>query len=181
VIVDSAVVCLRRDPSASLADIAAEAGVGRIALSRHFRSRAALVEAALEATMLSADVVLNDIEVSGDPTEALARLVGTSWLVVEQFRSVLQAAQRELPPERIRAAHERIFQRVTGLVERGCATGAFRDTLPVGWLVTAALHLVHAAADEVEAGRLDGEDAGWYLVSSVLGVLAAAPTAVSFA
>ena len=176
-ILGAAVICLRRDPAASLADIAAEAGVGRITLYGFFRSRAELVEAAFQETILNADVVLDDVELSGDPVEALARLVSTAWRIVEQFRRILEAARRELPPERITAAHERIMKRVMGLIERGRAAGAFRDTLPAEWLATVALNLVHAAADEVEAGRLDGDDAGWYLVSTVLGAFAPPPTA----
>ncbi len=174
-ILGAAVICLRRDPAASLADIAAEAGVGRITLYGCFRSRAELVEAAFQETILNADVVLDDVELSGDPVEALARLVSTAWRIVEQFRRILEAARRELPPERITAAHERIMKRVMGLIERGRAAGAFADTLPAEWLATVALNLVHAAADEVEAGRLDGDDAGWYLVSTVLGAFAPPP------
>lgn len=167
-ILDAAVSCLQRDPAVSLADIAAEAGVGRITLYGHFRSRAELVEAVLEEAMLRADAVLDDVEVSGDPAEALALLVSTSWRVVEQFRCILQAAQRELSAERIREAHERVVKRLLGLVERGRADGSFREDLPAEWLVTVVLQLIHAAADEVAAGRLDGDDAGWYVVATVL-------------
>jgi AcrR family transcriptional regulator len=171
-ILDAALVCLQRDPGVSVGDIAAAAGVGRITLYGHFRSRADLVEAVLDQTMLRADAVLDDVELSGDPAEALARLVGTSWRIVEQSRSILQASQRELPPERIRAAHERVVTRIVELLERGRREGAFRQDLPTGWLAAVSLSLVHAAADEVEAGRLDGESAGWYLTTTLLGALA---------
>lgn len=171
-IVDAAVRCLQRDPGVSVADIAAEAGVGRITLYGHFKSRAELVEAALEQTLSGADKVLDEVDLSGDPVEAMARLVSTSWHVVEQFGRIRQAALRELPAEHLRSAHDRVIERVLGLVERGRGSGAFRDDLPADWMVAVALQLIHAASDEVEAGRLDADDAGRYLVRTVLGALA---------
>jgi TetR/AcrR family transcriptional regulator, mexCD-oprJ operon repressor len=42
---------------------------------------------------------LDAVDVSGDPRDALARLVGSSWLVVDRLRLVLAAAQRvSCPP-----------------------------------------------------------------------------------
>ncbi len=44
-ILDAATDCLARDPDMSIAGIAAAAGVGRITLYGHFKTRAALVNA----------------------------------------------------------------------------------------------------------------------------------------
>jgi hypothetical protein len=44
---------------------------------------------------------------------------------------------------------------IRALVDRGREEGAFRADLPAGWLVTAALALIHGAAEEVRAGSLD--------------------------
>lgn len=175
-ILDAATVALQRDPAASLADIAAEAGVGRVTLYGHFRSRTELVEAVLERSMHEADTVLDDVDLSGDPAEALARLVGTSWQIVDRCRRILLAAQRELPAARITAVHERVVGRITELIERGRTDGTFRDDLPTDWLVTVALALTHAAVDEVDAGRLEGDAVGWYVVTTLLGALAPPPS-----
>ena len=46
-------------------------------------------------------------------------LFAASWLIVNKFRFVLAAAQRELPAERIRCAHDDVLGRVQVLIERG--------------------------------------------------------------
>lgn len=171
-ILDAAVAALQQDPSATLAQIATAAGVGRITVYGHFKSRAELIEAVVEHTMQRADAVLDDVDLSGDPAEALARLMATSWRIVEQFSSVLQAAQRELTAERIRAAHDRVVKRIAELIDRGREDGTFRTDVPTAWLVTVALSLVHAAAEEVGAGHLDGDEAGWYVVTTLQGAFA---------
>jgi TetR/AcrR family transcriptional repressor of mexCD-oprJ operon len=45
------------------------------------------------------------------------------------------------------------------LVERGRREGAFRTDVPGEWLLACSYALVHAAADEVRAGRLDAASA----------------------
>ncbi len=102
-IIDAAISCLAHDPDASVGDIARAAGVGRVTLYGHFNGRAELIDAVLTRTLAEADATLDAVDTTGDPREALTRLVGASWRIVHQFRSVLHAAQRELPPERIRA------------------------------------------------------------------------------
>jgi hypothetical protein len=45
------------------------------------------------------------------------------------------------------------------LVDRGQQDGSFRTDVPPGWLVTAALALVHATADEVRRDDFDPDAA----------------------
>jgi TetR/AcrR family transcriptional repressor of mexCD-oprJ operon len=44
-------------------------------------------------------------------------------------------------------------------VARGQADGSFRADLPAAWLLTSALALIHAGAEDVRAGRVDEPDA----------------------
>ena len=166
-ILDAATDCLVRDPYMSIADIAAEAGVGRITLYGHFKTRAELVEAVLVRTIEHADAVLDATDTTGDPSAALTRLVGSSWQIVHQFRNILLAAHRELPAERIRGVHDRILRRVQTLVERGQRAGSFRTDLPKHWLVTTVFSLMHAAAEDAAAGRVKAQDAA-HLISATL-------------
>ncbi len=55
-IVDAATECLGRRPDASMTEVAAAAGVGRATLYAHFRSRAALLEAAFDPD-IAADIL----------------------------------------------------------------------------------------------------------------------------
>jgi TetR/AcrR family transcriptional regulator, mexCD-oprJ operon repressor len=160
---------LASDPEATMADIARAAGVGRVTVYGHFPSRADLVDAVFERVNQRANEVLDAVDTSGDPAMALSRLVKSSWQVVHQFRSVLAAAERELPADRIRTHHDRHLQRLTQLLGRGRRLGAFRDDVPTSWLVTVCFTLMHAAAGEVVAGRLAKSSAERAVVSSVLG------------
>ena len=171
-ILDAATEGLARDPEISIAGIAAAAGVGRITLYGHFRTRADLVDAVLARTVERADAILDATDTSGDPAQALARLVASSWQIVHQFRNILLAAQRELPAERIRGVHDRILRRIQSLITRGQQAGAFRRDLPQQWLITTAYSLMHAAAEDTTAGRLDPGDAARLITATLLAAFA---------
>jgi TetR/AcrR family transcriptional repressor of mexCD-oprJ operon len=166
-ILDAATDCLVRDPETSVAGIAAAAGVGRITLYGHFKTRAELVDAVLTRTVQRANVILDATDTGGDPRDALTRLVAASWQIVHQFRNILLAAQRELPAERIREVHDPILRRVQSLIGRGQDAGAFRSDLPRQWLITTAFSLMHAAAEDAAAGRAT-DDAARLITATLL-------------
>lgn len=166
-ILDAAVACLARDPEASVVDIAATAGVGRVTLYGHFKTRADLIDAALVRTIQRADEILDATDTTGDPVAALTRLVAASWQIVDQFRNVLLAANRELPAERVRGVHDRVLRRIQSLVERGQRNGAFRTDLPKRWLVTTVFSLMHGAAEDAAAGRLNVDRAAGFIAATV--------------
>ena len=171
-ILDAATEGLARDPEISIAGIAAAAGVGRITLYGHFKTRADLVDAVLARTEKRADAILDATDTSGDPAQALSRLVAASWQIVDQFRNILLAAQRELPADRIRGVHDRILRRIQSLITRGQQAGTFRRDLPQQWLITTAYSLMHAAAEDATAGRLDPGDAARLITATLLAAFA---------
>jgi TetR/AcrR family transcriptional repressor of mexCD-oprJ operon len=167
-ILDAATDCLARDPEMSIAGIAAAAGVGRITLYGHFKTRAELVDAVVARTITHADAILAATDTGGDPADALARLVAASWQIVHRFRNILLAARRELPAERIRGVHDPILRRTQSLIERGQASGTFRTDLPKQWLITTAFSLMHAAAEDAAAGRLTAGEAAQFIRATLL-------------
>jgi AcrR family transcriptional regulator len=167
-ILDAALLCLARDPDASVGDIAQAAGVGRVTLYGHFKSRADLVDAVLARTVERAHAVLDATDTAGDPRRALTRLAASSWQIVDQFRSVLLAAQRELPAERIRTRHDWILGRLQAVIDRGQAAGVFRTDLPEGWLISISYSVMHAAAEDCAAGRLDPGAAAQAITATLL-------------
>jgi AcrR family transcriptional regulator len=171
-ILAAATDCLAQDPDTSMAEIAAAAGVGRMTLYGHFKTRAELLDAVLAGALAEAHQALEGVDVSGDPRDALARLTAASWLVVDRLRHLLTAAQRELPAERIRQAHDPVLGRVNELIARGRRDGVFRTDQPEQWLTNLAVTVMHAAAAEVSAGRLPASQAA----SAVAGTLLAALT-----
>jgi AcrR family transcriptional regulator len=167
-ILAAATDCLAKNPDTSVAEIAAAAGVGRMTLYGHFKTRTDLLDAVLTRVVAEAHETLGAVDVAGDPRDAVARLVAASWLIVDRLRNILTAAQRELPAERIRQAHDLVLGRVQSLIERGRATDAFRTDLPVSWLVSLAMNVMHAAATEVSAGRLTSDQAPTVVAGTLL-------------
>ena len=170
-ILAAATDCLAKNPDTSVAEIAAAAGVGRMTLYGHFKTRTDLLDAVLTRVVAEAHETLGAVDVAGDPRDAVARLVAASWLIVDRLRNILTAAQRELPAERIREAHDLVLGRVQSLIERGRATDAFRTDLPVSWLVSLAMNVMHAAATEVSAGRLTSDQAPSVVAGTLLAAL----------
>ena len=161
-------VALRKNPDASVADIAAEAGVGRMTLYGHFANREALIDATLTDSLEQAEGVLGGVPLDGDPAAALEALITSSWTLLERVRSVLVVAQRELPAARIREMHEVAEGRMHGLFERGQREGFFRADLPVSWMLAVTHLAMNAAAEEVTAGRIARKDAAELIIGTLL-------------
>lgn len=167
-ILAAALTAIGKNPDASVADIAAEAGVGRMTLYGHFKTRPELIEAALVDSLDRAENVLSKVPLDGDPREALSRLIASSWVLLDQSRALLATAQKELPAARIRELHEKAEARMRSLLERGQREGTFRADLPVSWLLTTTHVVMNGAAEEVRTTRLDPDEAPWFIDAILL-------------
>ncbi|HEX6681705.1 MAG TPA: TetR/AcrR family transcriptional regulator [Candidatus Limnocylindrales bacterium] len=176
-IVQAAVTSLGRSAEASMNDIAQEAGVGRVTLYAHFPSREALVEAAMIRLLAQGDEVLEAVDLTGDPRDGLRALMESGWLLLAQAASVLQAAQAVLPPGRVHDLHAKPEQRVHHLIRRGQRTGVFRSDIAAELLAAVMHHILHGAATDVAAGRLEAADAPSLVAEMALAVCAAPPAA----
>lgn len=163
---------LSADPTASVADIAKAAGVGRVTLYGHFPSREALVDAVLDHAVGVAEAVLADDSIDTAPApEAMAKLLRSSWEILDRHRRLFLAADRTLATERIRKHHDRPLRRVERLIARGQSAGDFRTDLPLTWLVTTFFSIIHSAAQERETGRLAAEEVEPVLIKTMLTLL----------
>jgi TetR/AcrR family transcriptional repressor of mexCD-oprJ operon len=167
-ILEAAIECLSADPNASASAIAKAAGVGRVTLYAHFATREALVEAALIRVLAEGDAVLAEVDLTGEPTEALRALIESSWLQIARSGALVVAAQSALAPDRVQALHGAHERRVDGLIRRGQREGAFRDDLPASWLSSLLHYVLHGAGQDVATGRLDGASAARYISESLL-------------
>lgn len=171
-ILEAAARCLARDPEATLAEIAREAGVGRVTLYGHFDSRPALIAQVLDSAMEHSERELGGVDLTGDPRDAMARLLAASWRVTHQHGSLVQAAERTLEPAKIQAAHEQPVDRMRALLRRGRRAGCFRTDMPVTWQLTLIQAVLHGASAAVHRGEHSADAAAGLVVSSVLGALA---------
>lgn len=170
-IVSAARAQLSRDPDATVDDIAKAAGVGRMTVYGHFRTRPELVEAALADALRAGEETLGGVDLDGDARDALTRLLASSWALVAESAALLTAAQDVLPPGRIRDLHGDAADRVENLIRRGQRQGVFRTDLPIAWLVSSMQYILHGAAEEIRAGRMASADATGIVTATVLSIL----------
>lgn len=133
----------------------------------HFRTRADLVEAALIDALNDGQRVLREVELTGDPRDALRALLRSSWALVAEASGLLEAADGVLPTERLRELHGDPATRVESLIRRGQKEGVFRTDMPNAWLVSAIQYLLHGAAAEIRAGRLDAAHASDVVINTI--------------
>jgi TetR/AcrR family transcriptional regulator, mexCD-oprJ operon repressor len=175
-ILDAAESCLARDPNASMSDIAAAAGLGRVTIYGHFSSRGALIEAVVHRVLEAANAALNEVDLSGDPGRAFERLVDATWQVTLRSGNLIIAADKALRVTTVRQAHSGgLEERVRNLLIAGQRSRAFRSDLSADWLMATFHALLHAAANEIDAGRLEQADASRIITSTMLATLDYAP------
>ena len=168
-IVEAALDCLCEDPGVTMSAIARAAGVGRVTLYAHFPTREALVDAvARRAVAQAADALDAEAPDEGPAREALARLAGPGWRVLDRCRHLAAAIAHDLPPARHRDVQDLLLDRVERLIVRGQDEGAFRVDVPRAWLAATIYGLMHTAAQEVDAGRLSQDQAGAVLETTLL-------------
>lgn len=161
--------------SPSMGEVAAAAGVRRATLYAHFPSREELIDTVVARAMVHADEVLTALRLDDYPPEdAVALLVRDSWAVLDRYRRLRLAALDEIGEERLRRHHDGTLGHIERLIRRGQDDGLFRADLPLDWLVTTFYAVLHAAADDVDAGRRPSADTPELLVTTLLSVFRAA-------
>jgi len=172
-ILDAAVDALAGDPDASMAGIARRAGVVRATLYVHFPTRESLIEAVtLHAISEVADVIETADPDRGDPAEALARLVATTWQTMGRYHPLV-AINSHLPHDELQAKHGPVLDRLEPLIRRGQSAGTFRPDVPPAWHLAMILALIHAASGTLRAGHGTPEQIEPALVATVLGAVGA--------
>jgi hypothetical protein len=116
---------------------------------------------------------LAQLDLSGDPREALGRLLEASWHLTHRFGAVVVAASQSLTDEQMRRAHDEPAARVRGLLRRGRAEGEFRDDVSLEWQTTVIQAILHAASAAVHRGEITAAEAPVLVRDTVLSALAA--------
>jgi TetR/AcrR family transcriptional repressor of mexCD-oprJ operon len=155
-ILDAAERVLASGRPASISTVAKEAGLSRVTVYSHFESLDQLIEALVERAVREAVSAIATAEPDEGPAdEALQRVIEASWEELGRHEGIGHAAAAELSSHAMRRSHETAHDLVRRLVDRGRREKAFRTDVSPDWLVTSFFALVHAARDEVIAGRVD--------------------------
>jgi len=154
-ILDATERLLQRGQQPSISAVASEAAVSRPTVYAHFPDRPLLLQALVERTVKHAMSAIDAAEPDRGPAaDALQRLIASSWQQIAGHDEIAQAAARELSADAMRQSHASARDVIRKLIQRGRKDGSFRTDLPVAWLVTASLALMHAAAEAVRTGEL---------------------------
>lgn len=157
-ILDAAEALLEDATSPSIAAVAARAGVSRVTVYAHYATREALLEAVVERSVTRAAAAFDEATADAPTaTDALERAVASSWLKLSRHTAIAEAAAAQLSPESLRSTHEAGLAHVRAMVDRGREAGEFRTDVPAAWQVSVFHALLHAAGDDVRAGRLKGD------------------------
>jgi TetR/AcrR family transcriptional repressor of mexCD-oprJ operon len=154
-ILDAVERLLEQGSEPTIVAVAGEAGVSRVTVYAHFTTREQLLEAVVERTVTRSTDAIDAVEPErGPPLEALRRVIEVGWRDLDRNGAIAQAAAEQLTPEALRRTHQAAHRRLRKLIQRGRRSGDFRTDMPAEWLVAAFHALIHAAGDEVRAGRM---------------------------
>lgn len=170
-ILDATVRTLSADPGASIATIAAEAGISRITLYGHFSSREQLLDAAGERVIERVDTQLAAIDATGGSWPALETMIQTQWRLVDELAGFIRAAEQQLPAKRIHELHAGPIARVQHLIRAGRDDGTFRTDHSLEWQTTCLFAIIHGAATELRSGRLDEADSPQVIPDTIRSLL----------
>lgn len=159
-LLETATEVLVADPSASLADVARAAGIGRTTLHKLYPTRHALLVAlardaldVLERTYADAGLDGPDTATDADPAAALRRLVVALVPLGPRVEYLMRERSLDVEPD-LTARVEALDEPVRALVRRAQAAGRLRAGVPDEWVVASLNALVYAAWELVALGRL---------------------------
>ncbi len=150
-IIEAAFQTFSRRPSASLADVAANAGVGRATLHRHFQSREALMvelaRVALDELDTAVDEAVKDAETHTDGLRlaliAIIPLADRQWFLAHE------------PVERdpsVAEAYKAGLDELAEEIEAARGEGTFARDIPTRWIAESYENLIYAAWTMVRDG-----------------------------
>lgn len=157
-IIEAAFDLFGRDPSASLADIAAAAGVGRATLHRHFAGRDDLIVALTRIAMEELDTAVQ-AAVKDAPSWTAALERSLHAVVPLADRNWFLSQERADQNPEIAAALVAERAELTEAIDQARKEGAFAPDAPTLWIAAAFDSLIYAAWETVRREELTSKQA----------------------
>lgn len=145
---------LAADPGASIASIAAEAGVDRRTVYRRFASREELLAAIYESRLTAIEHAIEDARLREAPVAVALHRYVENIIAVNRTWPVDLA--RMLADDSVHARRDRSVREVDAFLERATDEGLLRPGLPEGWasaLLPQLMHLVSRQLPELSPAQ----------------------------
>jgi AcrR family transcriptional regulator len=174
-ILDAAAELLATKPTASLAEIASHARIGKATLHRYFSNREALlVELAFRALSIISEAIRGcKLEEDSAPI-ALARLAEALIPLGDKLYFLLNEEIWDVNPD-LASAEEKVDTPVLRLLERGQAEGTLRRDISVAWMMYQLEFTLFGAWQAIFDGNIARRDAPRLIIDSLLGGIATKP------
>jgi AcrR family transcriptional regulator len=171
-ILDATATLIATDPTATLEEVAARAGVSRATVYHHFESRDALLDTLTERSIVQVRAALDAARPHEDgATAAMERLLKAAWQVIGRYRGLVIVNPARLPRAELRSRLAPALEPVSSVVARGQHVGEFDPDPPVDWLVGILTDIIHAASRQVSAGAMTPDEAERLLLRTAHGTL----------
>ena len=170
-VIDGAFDLLSRRPTATLAEIAEHAGVGRATLHRHFRSREALIGALARFAIQELNAAIDEKTKGATSHAEGLRLAFEAMVPLGARHWFLTQEPVERDPE-IAALMKRDMEALRAEIEAARAEGLFAPDVPTAWIAQSYSALVYAAwtmVQEGEATPRQAADLAWRTLTGGLG------------
>jgi AcrR family transcriptional regulator len=172
-VLDAAIVLLGQHPQASMEQIATAAGVARQTVYAHYTSREALMGAIMDRLTVEVAAAMNAVDLdNGSAAAGLRRWLEAIWRLLERYPVLLHGGVATIAAQDEYESHRPVTAPLADLIRRGQHDGEFDASFPTTWLVATIISLGHTAAQEVNAGRMNAQEAGAAFRDSVLRVCA---------
>jgi AcrR family transcriptional regulator len=166
-LLDVAVEVLVADPSASLAEVAEAAGIGRTTLHKHYAKRDDLVRAVGHRALDVWEQVIAAADRS-DANDGGLRALAEAMVPIGPYLAFLWRTPVFDHVEDIGARWRNVEPRVLAVLKRAQERGAIRAGVADYWLLQTFYSLVYVAAESVHSGHLAPRDAPDLVVDTFL-------------
>jgi AcrR family transcriptional regulator len=159
---------LLRQPTASLADIAAATGISRTTLHSRFPTRQALLVGLAQAAMDLVEKAYVEARLDdGEVLASLRRVVEVMMPLGERVGFLMRERSLDVEPE-LTARYTALDRPLADFVARAQQAGALRADLPAWWVAASLTGAVFTAWEAIADGWLAPRDAPELVLRTVL-------------
>jgi AcrR family transcriptional regulator len=152
-LLDVAVAVLVADPSASLAEVAKAAGIGRTTLHKHYKTRDDLVRAVGHRAIDRWEAAIDSVIDQPDVSDELRALVEATIPIGPQLAFLWRTPVFDKTPE-IAVRWSTVEKRGLAVLTRARAAGRLAAGVPDWWLLQTFYSLIYVASEAVDTGHV---------------------------